>query len=85
MKRNEAKQAMKQFVTKYAGKAVLFRNLNDDEKFIYIMIKSFNYFKFLGTYDRLTRAIQNANAHKESNFEHFAMYNLNECMMITND
>ena len=71
---NKAKQTMESFLKKYTGKTVFFHTLSDDEKLAYIMVDSFNYFKFLKLRDRLERAISNAEAHKESNFKHYAIY-----------
>ena len=72
MTKAQAKQTIKDFLTKYRGKSVLFNTLNDTEKQAYILTNSFNYFNdFLSTNEAIIRAIENTEAHAKNNFEVF--------------
>ena len=68
----EARKAMLDFVNRNKGKSILFSTLNDADKLIYVMVKSFTYYTFLKGSERVKRAIENAYAHKKSNFEVYA-------------
>jgi len=78
----EARKAMMDFLTKNNHKSVLFATLSEEDKFTYVMIKSFKYYDFLKRTERIARAIENAEAHQKSNFE-FYLRDVNEHMVIT--
>lgn len=65
-----AKRLMLDFMFKYRGKTVRFTSLvNDDDKLGFVLIKSFQYFDFLPKYDRMVRAMNNANAQAKNGFK----------------
>ncbi len=61
---SEAKKAMLDFLKKYRGKTVLFGTLEEADKVAFVMVKSFQYFRFLPPKDRIQRTISNAEAQK---------------------
>ena len=68
----EAKKAMLSFLEKHHGRSVLFGTLSDDDKLAFVLVKSFEYFKFLPAKDRIMRAIGNAEAHRRSGYDCWA-------------
>ena len=65
-----AKKLMLNFMDKYRGKTVRFMSLTSDEdKLGFVLIKSFQYFDFLPKYDRIVRAMNNAEAQAKNNFK----------------
>ncbi len=84
MTTKEAREKMMDFVNRNKGKTVLFAKLSEDDKLAYVMVKSFNFYTFLKGAERIKRAIENAFAHKKSNFEHYMQFPT-ECMRIANE
>ena len=68
MTRSEAKQAMTEFVDKNVGKTVVFGSLDESEKMAFVMVSSFEYFRFLKPAERLDRAVANAEAQMRVGF-----------------
>ena len=81
MTKTEAKRTMREFLTKHAGTTVFFMKLTPAEKHAYVLVDSFNYFRFLPAKERLERAIKNAQGHKDSGYKFFE--NVYERMSIS--
>lgn len=80
--RAQIKKNMMDFCKRNMGKSVLFASLNAKDRYNYIMIKPFTHFtNFLNPTEALTRAIDNAEAHKSMKYERF-LKNPNEHMII---
>lgn len=78
----KAKQRMMDFVQKHKGMSVLFAGLNNEEKYDYILVKSYRYFRrFLSVSAALERAVTNATSHKTLKFQHYDL-NGTEGMVI---
>lgn len=73
MNKPEMKNAIITFYNKDRGQSVIFCGLkNDNDKFIFILLKSYRYFKkFLSGKEAAQRALKNAEAHKESGFVNY--------------
>lgn len=80
----EAQRIMMEFVQAHVGEDVKFNSLNDEEKFAYVMVKSFKYFAFLNLGERYKRTIRNTENHRKNDFYVFAN-NGNEHMKIQED
>lgn len=82
MNRAQIKKNMMDFCKRNIGKSVSFASLSAKDRYNYIMIKGFTYFaNFLNPTEALTRAIDNAEAHKSTKYEHF-LENPNEHMVV---
>lgn len=65
-----AASQIKSFTKKYTGKTILFSSLSEQEKYRYVMVKQYNYFRnFLSVEESLKRAINNANIHRKNGYE----------------
>ena len=78
----EARKEMLDFAKKHNHETILFSSLSEEERFIYIMIKTFRYFDSLKRVERLQRAIDNAEAHKKDGYSLYLSFP-NENMTIT--
>lgn len=66
----DAKKLMLNFMDKYRGKTVRFLSLTaDEDKLGFVLVKSFQYFDFLPKYDRIVRAMKNAEAQQSNGFK----------------
>ena len=84
MTAREARETMMEFVNRNRGKTVLFASLSEADKLAYVMVKTFNYYTFLKGRERIERVIENALAHRKSNYEVYTRFPT-ECMRIANE
>lgn len=64
------RKTMLDFLYRYRGKSVLFVPLSGEDKYIYVLVKGFQYFsKFLPSKEALERSIRNAEAHKRNGYD----------------
>lgn len=66
---SDPKKRMENFLKKYDGKTVKFEKLSQYEKYSFVLVDSFDYFrKSFGTQAAMNRAIRNADSHKKNSF-----------------
>lgn len=64
----EAKAIMLDFAERHCGNTVVFGGLSDEDKLAFVLIDTFDYFKFLPPAERIERTIRNAEIHRKNGF-----------------
>lgn len=71
IKKADANNMMRKFLTEHKGQTVYFKALSDADKAAYVLCDQFNYFTFLKPAERLERAINNTISHRDGGYEFY--------------